>query len=266
MVRERDTLYWNPDPIRESLENLESFTIDSSKIVSDEDRMRAENRMSGAAYPLDGRRGFLSDHVTDYPKEMEEFLREGGSLPRGMTLSVSTQFFIRGSTKRWNFLKDLTQEGRDAIFEGLKAELDRQVFSGYITKSEYETAVEGVARWRESNSLYHLLQVSEQPYNIDVQSMARRLEVANPEEPEIVSVAFDGRYLDLSIKEAEEEAGHLASEVLRLREGDLTENDVFEVLKDYWDGYFYKSDFSHIPKIVVWNLDRIISYGGYRRG
>lgn len=274
-MAKRGVLHWSPDPIGEALGNLEKFTIDSSLFGSKEYIDKAIYKMIGAAVPEDGGY-FTAWHVTDNPFEVEHVLARGGDLlersyPRhqcgGLSVSSAPDFWKGVSRKKWDFLKDLPLQDAQKLWQAIQTELKRQLGTHYITGSEWETAMEHLAGWFHNRNPYGVVMVSNQPYNINVQDLAKTLGIAKPFEPRVVQVNFHGRYLDMTDREANDEASYLASKVLGKEEGALTEEEVCNVLRAKgWDGAFSRGGFSTNPELAIWNAGKILNFGGWSRG
>lgn len=272
----RDVLHWTPDPIGEAKRNLEQITVDSEELGSEELRGWARMKMQAAADVNDDGT-FTAWYVTDDRFEVEHVLSkrqklwEGrylGSICPGLYLTTYTGSRERHSRKRWAFLKDLDQEGVAKLHQAIRSELLRETTERYITEWEYTRAMDSLDRWLENKEHdYGVLHVGDQPYNIDVPKIAKDIGVAEPGKPDVIQVYFEGRYLDLTEKDANEEAAFLTGAVLGKEPGAVTRDEVCDVLRaEGWDGAFTRTGFSTSAEIVIWNGDKIMRYGGWRRG
>lgn len=269
---------WSTDPIRDLVEALDEDTVDSSRLLDEESRQRAEAKMRGAASPLHAGGGFWAIHVTDDPGPMLEAIREGRDLEDvggawlggmacpGMHLTNAPQYWVRArSARRYDFLETLSAEAREALRRIILDDLRRKRASGYITEPEFENAVRHVEEgWIGHGNWRSLFTVIDQPYNVDVPAMAKEAGLASPAEPQAVPVLFVGRYLSFMKGETQREADRLAE--LTFPGTRIGQKEVCEALRRHgWDGVFTTSGFSTEPQLFVMNPAKILRFGDWTR-
>lgn len=263
---------------KQLLKELEKDTVDSASWAQKDANAAeralydAESRMRGAALPqIDGT--IRSFHVTDDPSRFIDILegRAGmhervGDLCTGLYVSTAPDFWESRSHKQWEFLKTLSPDGVRTLIEAIRKRVGEFVSSGYITRNEYENATR-VINQAEEGYLPVLEIVANQPFNIDIPKLAKALKIAEPFEPIHVPVDFTGRYLEFNTKRAID----AYMELLRKKNGGstegLTRKDLCDLLGSLgWDGVFTKAGFGTNPELVIWNTDKILTFGDWARG
>lgn len=272
----RGVLHFSPDPIEDTISNLNKFTSDSEAIRNSEtEYQRMFASMGGVAY-FDRDGIFQSYHVTDNPFIMENALVEGKDLVEGRSIgsrmcpgfAVTQQIdrYIFHSRSRWVVIDSLKPEQIGQIINALRTELTKQVTTGYISQIEYGYAVDSLFRWMDRGDTDGPYLIGGQPYNIDVPGLIKALGISDIGQPSVLQVNFEGRYLDMSGREAQEEAYYLASLVLGESPGKLAIEDVCSVLrKAGWDGVFNRASMGMRAELIIWNVDKIISFGNWKR-
>jgi len=258
---------------RELLEALDRDTVDTSRWMVDDVKEakyqmeRAENKIYGLAVPqVDGT--LKAWHVTDEPEKVIKLLKtkgdfyaREGDLCGGLYVSAVPHFWEGRSERKWDFLPKMTREERFVLYDAISKRLIEQGHDKYITKSEFERAMESMDLARESDRWQILEIVANQPYNINIPKMAEALGLAKPFKPPYIQVDFVGRYLEFNTQRAID----ANEELLRLKHGTvegLTRTDLCNMLKGYgWDGVFTKAGMGTNPELVIWNGDRIIAFG-----
>lgn len=261
---------------KQALKDLEHDTIDTAvwaqedSMAAEEALYMAESRMRGAAIPqIDGT--LRSFHVTDDPRNVVEilqgrgeFVERKGDLCGGLYVSSEPHFWESRSRRQWEFMHKLTKQDLDKLIAAIREQIDEFVASGYITQSEYETANRILQQ--ASEGYWPVLDiVANQPYNVNLQKLAKRLGLAKPFEPFHVPVDFVGRYLEFNTKRAIDAYMALLENKFKTTEG-LTRPDLCNLLREYgWDGIFTKAGFGTNPELVIWNKDKILSFGDWIR-
>jgi len=262
---------------KQLLEVLEKDTVDTSRWTVDNPKEAkylmevAEGKIYSVAIPqADGT--LRAWHVTDDPQKVVDLLKEKGDfyaregdLCGGLYVSAVPHFWEGRSNRKWEFLPKLSREARGTLYQAIYDRLVDQIKSGYITQSEFERASDIIAQAMTSDYWQILDIVANQPFNIDIPRMAKTLALATPFEPQRVPVDFIGRYLEFNTKRAIE-----ANEaLLLLRHGSmegLTRLDLCNMLKSYgWDGVFTKASMGTNPELVIWNGDKIVTFGDWEQ-
>lgn len=257
------------------LEALDRDTVDTSRWMTDNAKDNkyymelAENKAYGVAVPQEN--GILRAwHVTDEPEKVVELLKSKGDfyaregdLCGGLYVSSVPHFWEGRSERKWDFLPKMSREARFQLYDAISERLMEQGKTGYITKSEFERALQSMELARQGDRWQILEIVANQPYNINIPKMAESLGLAKPFKPPYIQVDFVGRYLEFNTQRAIE-----ANEALLLlkygsTEG-LTRLDLCNMLKEYgWDGVYTKAGMGTNPELVIWNGDRIVAFGDY---
>lgn len=276
MARRKGVLHWTPDPIGEAIHNLRSFSIDSEVAgARPNDRKYMQNSLTNVAIVNDDGT-FTAWHVTDDPRPVVHLLEAGGDLAKiayvgghlceGLHVTAVPDLYARHSTRRWSFLKNLSQEGKDALVSELRKVLTENVMTHYITSSEYDRAMTEIMHWQNGLSDYGPRMVGGQPYNVDVPEIAKKAGIADYEPADIIKVVFEGRFLDMTKTEAQEYAADLASAMTGLEPGALMQLHVCDALKaNGWDGAFTRSDVSSYPEMAIWNGSKINRFGSWAK-
>lgn len=267
-MTQRGPREWTPNRIQKILKKLESDTVDTAKAWIE------DMRVIGAADVLPDNK-LRSWHVTDDPENVLRVL-EGktdlqdftpwGDICGGLYVSGFPQLWRGRSRRKWDFMKTISPEGSQKLARAilLKLKLDREI--GRLTQNEYEHGVQDVEQyWLKLGNWEVLSILSAQPYTIDIQALAKEQGVAEPFEPALVEVIFDGRYLNLT-RDVQQESAALAEKYLGVKE-DLVETvhlcQTWRMLG--WDGAFTKSSMSSYPQLVIWTRERILKFGDWTR-
>lgn len=260
------------------LQELEKETVDTSQWTVDDEQEareafeRAEYQLRyGVAVPqVDGT--LRAWHVTDEPEKVKELLQTSGEFyPRegdlcsGLYVSASPNYWRGRSTKRWDFMKELSPEARGVLYTAIYDRLVDEASSRYITGSEFENAQRIVAQAMMSDYWPVVSIVADQPYNINIQELAKSLGLAEPFQPIAVPVDFVGRYLEFNTRRAID----AYQELLKKRYGtlkDVTRADLCDMLEEYgWDGIYTASGFGTNPELVIWDPRNVVTFGDWGR-
>jgi hypothetical protein len=289
-MRKRDVWHFSPDPVGEAMANLlYHFTVDTDNLGPlnprldpytygkiCEHRRNAEEMLRGVALLEHLQLG--SFHVTDDPSvviyaldkklDLMEQRSSYGEICGGLYVSLEVGKWESVSRKKWDFLEGLGAEAKKTLYVSLRNELFHEAATHYITASEYDYALKNLDHWLNEGNPFGVVNVANQPYNINVQHHAKKTGVAEPFVPIAVKVEFKGRYLDLSERPANDEVAYLAAHVLEREENSLRQYDVCKVLRQQgWDGAFTRSGHSSArPELVIWNGGKIIRFGEWTRG
>lgn len=261
---------------KELLKILEKESVDSGSWAQEDPKAAedalylAESRMRGAAIPqIDGT--IRSFHVTDNPAPVVEilegkadFYERKGDLCGGLYVSSEPNFWEGRSERKWDFMQQLPPESMRTLIDAIAQKIDGFRESGYITPSEYEVAVRDLDQARKG--YWQVLSiVANQPYNVNIPDLAKRLGIAKPFEPFHVPVDFVGRYLEFNTKAAIDAYMELLRKKFKTTEG-LTRTDLCDLLRDYgFDGVFTKAGFGTNPELVIWNKGKILTFGDWTR-
>lgn len=258
------------------LEELEKDTVDTSRWMA-EDKAEAEEAFEIAKYRTQGGvavpqvDGTLRAwHVTDDPSKVVEIL-EGkvefhpreGDLCSGLYVSASPQYWRGRSQRRWDFMNTLSPEGLEALISAVAERVEEEKSSRYITESEYQNAIRIL---EQSKGYWQVLTLlADQPYNVNIQKIAKERGIADPLPPIEVLVDFTGRYLEFNTKRAIDAYMELLKKRYKTTKG-VTRADLCDMLQEHgWDGIFTQSGFGTNPELVIWNPERIIAFGAWQR-
>lgn len=261
---------------KELLKILAKESVDSSSWAQGDPKVAedalylAESRMRGAAIPqVDGT--IRSFHVTDAPDPVvdilegkADFYERKGDLCGGLYVSSEPTFWEGRSERKWDFMQQLPPESMQKLIDAIKEKVKGFWQSRYITPNEYTVATQHLEMARQG--YWQVLSiVANQPYNVDIPDLARRLNLAKPFEPFHVPVDFVGRYLEFNTKAAIDAYTELLRKKHKNIEG-LTRTDLCDLLRGYgWDGVFTKAGFGTNPELVIWNKDKILTFGDWTR-
>jgi len=260
------------------LEELEKDTVDTTRWRVDDEKEAQEafeiaeyKTRGGVAIPqVDGT--LRAWHVTDEPgkvidllKGLMEFYPREGDLCSGLYVSASPAYWRGRSERRWNFLKEMTREQRSLLYQAVYDRLAEQARTHYITENEWGNAQRIMAQAMTDDYWPVLGIVADQPFNVNIQKLAKELGLATPFEPHEVPVDFEGRYLEFNTTRAI----NAYKELLKKRYGTLenvSRTDLCDMLESYgWDGIYTQSGFGTNPELVIWNPKRIIRFGDWER-
>lgn len=218
--------------------------VDSS---SPEPEDLVQYRLGNAAVAGSG--FFKAWHVTDDPSRLIVLVHarrrvdaqqehEGRELGSGLYVSAVPHYWTGRSTRKWEALRRLSKAQVEAIAREI---LDSPKFQGpgYLTARELERARQKVTDWVDGDE-YGILEVSGQPYNVDVFAILRRMGLPTFESQE-VQVTFHGRYVTLGRRLAQGEARSLRA--------------------TGYDGAFNKGGMSVNPELVIWDVTKIDTIG-----
>lgn len=262
---------------KQLLDDLEKDTVDTSRWTVDDvdqaevDFHRAESKLFNLATPL--RDGVLrSWHVTDDPAKVVdilngkgEFYEREGDLCGGLYVSAVPHYWEGRSQKKWEWLPKLSREERLVLYDAVRRRLDELGKSGYLTQGEYERGLRDIELAVQYDN-YHILDILiNQPYNINVIEIVKKLGLAKPFEPPHVPVEFVGRYLEFNTSRAIEANEQLLRKRFGSTEG-LTRKDLCDMLRSYgFDGVFTQFGMGTNAELVIWNKDKITSFGDWVR-
>ena len=259
---------WTPQRIQKILKSFESRTVDTSKDYID------ESRVIGAASVLPDNR-LVSAHVTDDPAVMIHVLESGidlqsmrpwGDLCGGLYVSSFPQIWKSRSRKKWEFMETLPPNASKRLAPAVLRKLDADHENGRLSQREYERARRDVEHyWVDLGNWQVLLNISSLPYAINVQQLAKDEGIANPFEPSVVEVVFEGRYLN-STGEVWKDSRPLAAKFMDMEEDMVTQQEICQTWRTLgWDGAFTKAAMGTNPELVIWNADRILKFGDWER-
>lgn len=260
---------WTPNRIQKILKALEARTVDTSKGPIE------PNRIVGAADVLEDTNRLISWHVTDNPDVVMRSLREGidlqelrpwGDLCGGLYVSSYPQIWRGRSRKKWEFLHTLPIEKSRQLARALLERLKRDRESGRLSEKEYERAKYDVEYyWIGLGNWQVLLNVASLPYAVNIQDLAKKEGIADPFEPEIVEVIFEGRYLHA--QGSWQDSAALAARMLHVPEDMVDQGQICQTWKSLgWDGAYTKAAMGSNPELVIWNASRILKFGSWTRG
>lgn len=259
---------WTPNRIQKILKALESKTVDTSKGQID------PNRIIGAADVLEDNR-LIAWHVTDDPEIVIRSLREGialqelrpwGDICGGLYVSSYPQIWRGRSRKKWEFLHTLPIEKSRQLARALLEKLRLHRESGYLSKGEYERAKHDVEHyWIDMGNWKVLFSIATHPYAINIQELAKQEGIADPFEPSIVEVIFEGRYLNA--QGTWQDSAALAAQMAHVPEDMADQGQICQAWKSLgWDGAYTKAAMGSDPELVIWNAARILKFGSWTRG
>jgi hypothetical protein len=160
----------------------------------------------------------------------------------------------------------LSPEAQEEMRRSIERTIEDQRRTGYITASEHENALGILNQWRDTGYWQVVTILAGQPYNIDIQEVARKLAVAEPARPYYVPVRFFGRYLEVMERSTWKAAAAIARETFGLSDEMMTQQDLCAALRRHgWDGAFTRAGMSTNPELVVWNSDKILMFGEWAR-
>jgi hypothetical protein len=171
------------------------------------------------------------------------------------------------SRKKWEFLAEISPEKFAEIADLVVKELRDERETRYITESEFEAGARWAREAVEFNNPAALVLVADQPYNVDIPKLAREAGIADPFNPHEIEVVFSGRYLNMEppfwnsniILEA-------ISKQTKISEKEVSEESVCEALREWgFDGGFTPSSFSTLPQLVIWNGEKVLQFGDWKR-
>ena len=236
-----------------------------------------EHRLGNAALPADDAGGPLAAwHVTDEPEQMEVMIAENRDLQAlptyldacgGLVVSGAPQLYARGAERQWDFLKELAEEDRRRLADLIIRDALEKRSTHYITSSEFDRVHDNVYHWMETGNDVFLRTISGQPFNINIQIMAKEAGIGEPAFPSQVRVIFEGKYLDMTDHfENDPVLRNKAAQVSGISEAMLDREDICRFLAHLgYDGTFTKSGFASFPGLTIWNADRILEYGEWKR-
>lgn len=266
MARPKGPKEWQPRGarLRGILRNLEKRTVDTSEGPVEQMRVicAADPQGDGTLHAW---------HVTDNPEVVKDVLRRGvdlqemrpwGDLCGGLYVSACPDIWKARSRKKWDFIEALTPRQARALADLIVQELWEKFDRGYITQWEHERARRDVEHyWLVRGSWNVLALVAGQPWNVNIQELAREGGIADPFRPAVVEVVFTGRYLDAADGVFEESAP-LAAEHFGISGAMTDREDVCRWWRAMgWDGAFTRSGMGTYAELVIWNADSIRRFG-----
>jgi hypothetical protein len=260
---------WSPSALHNLLRKR---TVDTALGPVEEDKLR----MVADPYP-DGT--LWAWHVTDDPENILRALREGLDLQEGryrdwpwpcpgIFVSAVPDYWTGVSRRKWKFLYDLEPEKKAALAGLIRADILERGASGYITKSETESALQNVDEFLKRDHPPTLVIVANQPWNVPIIDIARSAGIADPFEPFVVSVVFAGRYFDMEPFNRHDAAIFDAgiAKYVEKPAAKVTLEDTCVALRDWgYDGAFTRSSVSTEAQLVIWNAERILRFGDWTR-
>lgn len=251
---------WTPRRIDIILSGLEELTIDSEKEVS-----------PGGGYGVvefieEEKVRLKAYHVTDDPentrKEIKQAVEAGGfESPKnsyecgGLLVSLNPR---SKSVKKWDFLKSLSIAQKYALEKVVYAQLKADRGLAYISKAEFMRGVEYIRDWKEQDNIELLLVLAYQPYNIPINKLAQQNDIAEPFEPVVVPVIFEGRYL-LYNDRSQWFSLELAAHHLGIPLKDVEMVDLCRTWRELgWDGYFVSSGVA--KELTILNPEKIVVF------
>jgi hypothetical protein len=260
---------WTPKRIQKTLAKLEASTVDTSKGWIEPTRV-----IGGAEVLPDNT--LVSWHVTDDPEGILRALesradlqetRPTGDLCGGLYVSSFPQIWRSRSRKKWQFAELLSPAAARKLARAVLFELDRDFEGGRLTAEEHERGRHDVEHyWLELGNWKILLNLSSLPYAINIQELAKKEGVAEPFEPALVEVIFEGRYLHAT-HDVRQDSMTIAGEFLKVEEDLVDRDQVCRVWRELgWDGAFTKAGMGTNPELVIWNMERILKFGPWTKG
>lgn len=266
----KDPHEWTPDRIKKILKAFEKNTVDTSS-VDDIDPMR----IIGGAEVLPGNQ-LLSWHVTDDPAVMIraldnhvdlQTLRPWGDLCGGFYVSSFPDVWRGRSRRKWEFMQTLSLEASKRLAHAVLERLHHDRDVGRITQSEFQRGRHDIEHyWLVNGNFEALLNLSILPYAINIQKIAKEEGIADPFEPAIVDVVFQGRYLHVT-QDVRRQSAELAAKFLDMEQELVEQEQICQTWKALgWDGAFTKAGMGTNPELVIWNMDRILKFGPWTKG
>lgn len=260
---------WTPRRIQKILKTLESNTVDTAGGWIEPTRV-----IGGAEVLPDNK--LVSWHVTDDPQTVLRALafhadlqetRPVADLCGGLYVSSFPNLWRNRSRKKWEFAEMLSPAAARKLARAVLHELDRGLENGRLTPSEHERGRRDVEQhWLERGNWEILLNLAGLPYAIDIQELARKEGVAEPFEPTLVEVVFEGRYLHAT-PDVKRDSAALAAEFLHVEEELVDRDQVCRAWRDLgWDGAFTKIGMGANPELVIWNYARVLKFGSWTKG
>jgi len=270
------------DDFKELVAGLEKKTVDTSAFAADSYAMDlAESRLACVAVPflVPSAAGVVAGldaiHLTDDPGPVLSVVREGrdlqearpyGDICGGLYVSACPDFWAGRSRRKWDFMNALPPESHERMRQSLETEIEEQRRTGYITASERENALGILKQWRDTGYWQVATILAGQPYNINLQDLARELGVAEPTRPIHVPVRFFGRYLEVMERAVWKAAAEIARRTFGISDQMMTQQDLCAALRRHgWDGAFTRAGMSTNPELVVWSTDKILMFGDWAR-
>lgn len=256
---------WSPLWLDQVMEELEQFTVDTD--LKFKSMNNAKALLGVVDVTADGK--LSAYHVTDDPEVSERAIKRGdlrshdyhGPFCPGLYVSAFPKEWRGRSRKKWDFLSELSEDRMITLGSLLEDNLRHQKMSGYITQSEMDRGVEWIRAWIETVNPDILIELARQPYNIKIQEVAERNAIAEPWKPFVVQVVFEGRYLRFN-QQVQEILPAVAAQHLKKQEKDVAMEDVCRTLIYYgWDGLFTRDAGNSRAELVIWNPEKILSYG-----
>jgi hypothetical protein len=254
---------WSPNKVQEILEALEEHTIDTSWHQGN-----LHPRLRGMADVAAN--GKLSAfHVTDDPEATSKALKRGELLEpgsryacSGIVVSALPKEYKAASQKKWDFLKSMPRKQAVALEALLVDWLLQFQLTGYITKAEYNEGRDSLERWLDTQDPSAVVMLARQPYNLDIADIAERNKIAKPFRAYVVTVIFEGRYLEQD-SQVQYWSIPLAAYHLKKAERDVEMADLCRTWRELgWDGLLVTGRHGADPAHVeIWNPDKILSYG-----
>jgi len=263
----------------ELLAGLERYTVDTAEFERDAYKLDlAESKLACVAVPflIPGQAGALDAiHVTDDVGPVLGVIRTGGDLQEtrpygdicgGLYVSSCPDFWASRSRKKWDFMEKLPPESHERMRREIETVVEDQRKTGYITASEHENAVGIVKQWRDTGYWPVVTILAGQPYNINIQEIARKLGIAEPARPLYVPVRFFGRYLEVMERAVWKAVAEIARWTFGISDQMLTQQDMCAALRRHgWDGAYTRAGMSTNPELVIWSSDKILMFGDWSR-
>lgn len=261
----------------ELLARLEKYTVDTAEFEKNAYKMDlADSKLRCVAVPflVPGQvAGLDAVHVTDDQAAVLAIIQAGGDLQEarpygdicgGLYVSACPDFWASRSRKKWDFMELLPPESHERLRKALEERVEEQKATGYITASERENALGILNEWRATGYWQVVTILAGQPFNIDIQELARRLGIGEPARPSYVPVRFQGRYLEVMDRETWKIAAELARRTFGISDAMLTQQDLCAALRRHgWDGAFTRASMGTNPELVIWSADKIMMFGDW---
>jgi len=254
---------WSPLWLDQVMEGLEQHTVDTDL------RFKHQNKLIFGVADVTPDGKLSAYHVTDDPeiakkaierKDLRMRSYSGQSCP-GLWVSALPREWRGLSRRKWDFLQELTEDKRIYLADKLEDMLRYHKMNGYITEWEMKRGVEWLKIWLETVNHETLIGLARQPYNINIPELAERQGLAEPFKPFVVQVIFEGRYLKESI-EVSKILPSLTANHLKKPQSEVETADICRTLNDLgWDGLFIPTELGSPAELVIWNPEKILSYG-----